>query len=121
MQRGLARVRSNQQALMRHKMLTPAHAEATLARLHPTGDLDALSSVDLISESVAENLALKQELFGVLDRLCHPEAILTTDTSGLPITSIATALSNPARFAGMHFANPPHLMPLVEIIRRQHI
>jgi len=117
MQRGLARVRSNQQALMRHKLLTPTDAEAALARLHPTDDLDALSSVDLISESVAENLTVKQELFGVLDRLCHREAILTTDTSGLPIASIATALANPARFAGMHFYNPPHLMPLVEIIK----
>jgi len=120
MQRGLARVRSNQQALMRHKLLTPTDAEAALARLHPTDNLDTLSSVDLVSESVVENLAVKQELFGVLDHLCHREAILTTDTSGLPITAIATALANPARFAGMHFYNPPHLMPLVEIIKGDH-
>lgn len=117
MQRGLARVRSNQRTLVHHKILTPADAEAAMARLSPTGDLEALSTVPLISESVAEDLAIKRELWGKLDRLCRPETILTTDTSGLPITSIAAAVSNPARFAGMHFNNPPHLMPLVEIIR----
>src|SRR5262245_31669183 len=82
LQRGLARIRSNQQAFMRHKLLTPTDAEAALARLHLTDDLEALSSVDLISESVAENLAVKQELFSALERLCHQETILTTDTSG---------------------------------------
>ncbi len=117
MQRGLARVRSNQQTLMHHEILTPTDAKAALARLHPTDDLETLSTVDLVSESVAEDLAIKRELWGKLDRLCPPEVILTTNTSGLPITSIAVALSNPARFAGMHFVNPPHLMPLVEIIR----
>ncbi len=117
MQRGMARVRSNQQALMHHNIMTPTDAEAALARLYPTDDLEALSTVELVSESVAEDLAVKRELWGKLDRLCRPEAILTTDTSGLPITSIAAALSNPARFAGMHFNNPPHLMPLVEIIK----
>lgn len=117
MQRGLARVRSNQQVLIHHKILTPTDAEAALARLHPTHDLEALATVQLVSESVAEDLAVKRELWSKLDRLCHPTAILTTDTSALPVTSIAAALANPARFAGMHFANPPHLMPLVEIIK----
>jgi 3-hydroxybutyryl-CoA dehydrogenase len=117
MQRGLARIRSNQQILMHHNILTPTDAEAVLARLYPTDDLEALSTVGLVSQSVAEDLALKRELWGKLDCLCHPEAILTTNTSGLSITSIAAALSNSTRFAGMHFANPPHLMPLVEIIK----
>ncbi len=117
LQRGMARVRSNQQVLMQHKILTPTGAEAALARLHSTNELEPLATVQLVSESVAEDLAVKRELWGKLERLCHPEAILTTDTSALPITSIAAALSNPARFAGMHFANPPHLMPLVEIIK----
>jgi len=116
-QRGLARIRRNQQVLMRHKILTLTDAELALARLHPTDDLEALSNVELISESVAEDLALKRKLWSKLDRLCHPDAILTTNTSGLSITSIAANLSNPERFAGMHFANPPHLMPLVEIIK----
>ncbi len=117
MQRGLARVRSNQQVLMRHNILKPDDAEAALARLHPTNELKAVSAAQLISESVAEDLTTKREVWRKLDPLCDPEAILTTDTSGLPITSIAAALSDPARFAGMHFANPPHLMPLVEIIK----
>ena len=117
LQRGLARVRSNQQALLHHKILTPTDAEAALARLAPTAELEALAPAELISESVAEDLAVKREVWGTLERYCPPEAILTTNTSGLPIAAIAAALAHPARFAGMHFANPPHLMPLVEIIK----
>jgi 3-hydroxyacyl-CoA dehydrogenase len=105
MQRGLARVRSNQQVLMRHQMVTPTDAEAALARLHPTDDLETLSTVRLISESVAEDLAVKRELWGKLDPLCRPEAILTTNTSGLPITSIADV----KRCTSSKLVSPPPL------------
>jgi 3-hydroxybutyryl-CoA dehydrogenase len=80
MQRGLARIRSNQQALTHHKILTPTNAEAALARLSPTDDPAALSAVPLLSESVAEDLAIKRELWGKPERLCRPEAIFTADT-----------------------------------------
>jgi 3-hydroxybutyryl-CoA dehydrogenase len=80
----------------------------------------ALASVDLISESVAEDLKLKQDLFSALAQCCRPDTILTTDTSGLPISEIATGISHPARFAGMHFANPPQIMLLAEIIKGEH-
>ena len=116
-QRGLTRIRANQATLIRNSMLTQDEAEAALARLHPTYDLTELSSVDLISESVAEDLEVKQDLFRSLDRLCHDETILTTNTSGLLISNIATAVSHPERLAGMHFATPPQVMPIMEIIK----
>ena len=72
LQRGLARVRSNQQALLHHKILTPTDAEAALARLAPTAELEALAPAELISESVAEDLAVKREVWGTLERYCPP-------------------------------------------------
>ena len=116
-QRGLTRIRANQATLIGNGMLTQDEAEAALARLHPTEDLTALSSVDLISESVTEDLEVKRDLFHSLDGLCARETILTTNTSGLPISHIATSVSIPERFAGMHFANPPQVMPIMEVIK----
>lgn len=72
-----------------------------------------LASVALVSESITEQLEAKQELFHTLPRLCPPPAILTTNTSGLSITQLATVVAQPSRFAGMHFANPPHIIPSV--------
>ncbi len=117
LQRGLARVRSNQQVLIHHNLLTPADAAAALARLHPTHDLEALASVQFVTESVAEDLAVKRAVWATLEPHCRPDAILTTDSSGLPITAIATVIATPARFAGFHFPNPPQLLPVVEIIK----
>jgi 3-hydroxybutyryl-CoA dehydrogenase len=81
LQRGLAQVRANQTTLIRHGGLTPATAEAALSRLHPTSDLTALASAEAISESLPEQLEVKQELFQALERICPPQAIVTTNTS----------------------------------------
>jgi 3-hydroxybutyryl-CoA dehydrogenase len=117
LQRGLARIRANQATLIRYGGLTPAAAEAALSRLHPTTDLTALAAVAVISESLPEQLAVKQELFQAVERICPPQAVMTTNTSGLPVSQLASVLAYPARFAGMHFANPPHIIPMVEIVR----
>ncbi|MCZ6676267.1 MAG: 3-hydroxyacyl-CoA dehydrogenase family protein [Candidatus Poribacteria bacterium] len=117
MQRGLGRIRSNQGTLIRNDILTQAEAEAAQERIHPTHDLTDLAPADVISESIAENLEMKVALFRKLDQICSEKAILTTNTSGLNITQIAAAVSQPERFAGLHYVNPPHIIPLVEIIK----
>ncbi|QOI96990.1 MAG: 3-hydroxybutyryl-CoA dehydrogenase [Flammeovirgaceae bacterium] len=71
---------------------------------------------DLIIEAVAENLEVKQQLFKTLDEVNGPAAILTTNTSSIPVTQIASVLENPTRFAGLHFFNPAPVMKLVEVI-----
>ena len=83
-----------------------------------TTDLEAaVGDADLVIESIPENLGLKQEFFLRLEKACPADTILTSNTSGLPATSIAEFLEHPQRFAVTHFWNPPHLMPLVEVVK----
>lgn len=77
----------------------------------------AVGSADLVVESISEDLEMKQKLFAHVEKKCRPEAILTSNTSGLPATELAGLLNHKNRFAVTHFWNPPHLMPLVEIVK----
>ncbi len=117
LQRGLSRIRDNQRLLIRRGVLTAGQAEAALARLRPTEALADLAGAQLVSESIAEDLPAKQSLFRALDGPCGGATIFTTNTSGLSISRIAAAVSQPERFAGLHCANPPHIIPVVEIIK----
>ena len=116
-QRGLDCIRSNQVTLIQNKILTQTEAEAARAKIHPTHDLTDFAPVDVISESIAENLEVKADIFRKLDQICPPRTIFTTNTSGLSISQIATAVSHPEQFAGMHYVNPSHIVPAVEIIK----
>ena len=117
LQRGLARIQDNQSLLIRHGALTADEAEAALARLHPSEALADLAGVQLVSESIAEDLPAKQALFEALDGLCGGATVFTTNTSGLSISRLAEAVSQPQRFAGLHCANPAHIIPVAEIIK----
>ncbi|HUZ98322.1 MAG TPA: 3-hydroxyacyl-CoA dehydrogenase family protein [Gaiellaceae bacterium] len=90
-----------------------------LALLSTTTELDDLADCDLVIEAIVEELRPKQELFGELERICRPDAVLATNTSALSVTEIASATSSPERVVGMHFFNPAPLMPLVEIVRAE--
>ncbi len=116
-QSGLQQIRASQATLVQNGTLTKDEAEAALDRIHPVAKLTDLAPVDLVSESIAEDLEAKQELFGRLDRICSKETLMTTDTTGLSISGIADRVSHRVRFAGVHFFNPPHIIPAVEIIR----
>lgn len=96
--------------------LTPEAAEAALNRLRPATDLGAMAAADAVIEAAPERLDLKRQVFEQLDVVCRPEAILATNTSTLSVTAIAAATTRPARVVGMHFFNPPVLMPLVEVV-----
>ena len=91
--------------------------DAAGAKIYTTHDLTELAQVDLISESIAENLEVKQDIFRKLDKICDAKTLFTTNTSGLSISQIATAVSHPERFAGMHYFNPPQIVPALEIIK----
>ena len=78
---------------------------------------DAAGGADLVIEAVPEDIALKIELFGALDRLTPAHAILASNTSSLSITEMAAATGRPAQVVGMHFFNPVHRMSLLEIVR----
>lgn len=99
------------------KRLEADERDAVLARVTATDDLAALADCDLVIESVVEDLAVKKELFGDLDRLVREGAILATNTSTLPVVELAMATSRPDRVCGVHFFNPAPAMTLVELVR----
>ena len=80
----------------------------------------AAEGADFVIESVAEELDVKRDVFGKLDELCPPHAIFATDTSGLSPTAIAEAIKRKDKFVVAHFWNPPHLIPLVEVVPGRH-
>jgi 3-hydroxybutyryl-CoA dehydrogenase len=97
--------------------LTAEARDAALAAITPAGSLDAFAEVDLAVEAVAEDLVVKQQLFGTLDKVCKPGAVLATTTSSLPVVACARATSRPRDVIGMHFFNPAPAMKLVEVVR----
>ncbi|MFM9135951.1 MAG: 3-hydroxyacyl-CoA dehydrogenase family protein [bacterium] len=107
---------STQRAVARGKLDESERAQM-LGRITFGWQLDALSDVDLVVEAVPEDLDLKRELFGKLDAITPPHAILATNTSSLSVTDIAVATSRPAQVAGMHFFNPAPVQGFVEIVR----
>ena len=102
-------------AVQRGKLTEDARAQ-TLARITGTTELDDLRDCDLVVEAVVEDLAVKKALFGALDDICKPGAVLATTTSSLPVIECATATSRPQDVVGMHWFNPATLMKLVEVV-----
>jgi len=92
-------------------------SENILARISTSIDLkEALNNSDLVIEAVPEDMNLKKKVFAEVDKLAPSNAVFASNTSTLPITEIANTTSRPNRFIGIHFFNPPQLMPLVEVI-----
>ncbi|GAB2447944.1 3-hydroxyacyl-CoA dehydrogenase family protein [Streptomyces incanus] len=98
------------------RMTAEAAAQA-LERVRPTDSYDDFADVDLAVEAVAEDLEVKRQLFGTLDKVCKPGAVLATTTSSLPVIVCARATSRPQDVIGMHFFNPAPAMKLVEVVR----
>jgi 3-hydroxybutyryl-CoA dehydrogenase len=99
--------------------LSNADRDATVARITTGGDLQALADVDYVVEAIAENLDAKRAVFTRLDAITPPHVMLTSNTSSISITLLASATKRPDKVLGMHFMNPVPLMALVEIIRGQ--
>ena len=87
------------------------------ALLEPVSKLDDLAPCDLVIEAAPERTELKRDLFGALSVVCGDDVVLATNTSSIPVTSLASAAAHPENVVGMHFFNPPPLMPLLEVIR----
>ncbi len=79
--------------------------------------IEGLKDSDFVIEAVSEDIEIKKRLFASLEKICFNETIFATNTSSLSITEIASALERKERFVGLHFFNPPHKMPLVEITK----
>ncbi|MEZ5364392.1 MAG: 3-hydroxyacyl-CoA dehydrogenase NAD-binding domain-containing protein [Bryobacterales bacterium] len=103
-ERGLETARGQIATIAENGLCTADEAEAANGRLSASADLEAaVATADFVSESAPENLALKQELFATLDRAAPPEAILTTNTSGLSINAVSERCERPERVLTAHF------------------
>ena len=102
--------------LLEKQKITAEQQTTVLANIHFVKDLKQLSSCELVIEAIVENLEIKKTVFKDLEKITKTECVLASNTSSLSITSIASACEKPERVIGIHFFNPPTLMPLVEII-----
>jgi 3-hydroxybutyryl-CoA dehydrogenase len=99
-------------------LLEPQEPQEVLARISTYADLaQVVDGARLVVECVPENMALKQQVFKTLDELCPVQVILASNTSAMSITEIASQSVNKNRIVGTHFWNPPHLLPLVEVVQ----
>ncbi|MBQ4556899.1 MAG: 3-hydroxyacyl-CoA dehydrogenase family protein [Clostridia bacterium] len=117
LEKGKALVEQNQKTQVESGETTREEADRILASLKFTNDMNALSDCDIIIESIIEKIDIKQDFWEKLSKIVRPDTILTTNTSGLSIDSIAVRITGKHRFLGMHWMNPAHLIPCIEIIR----
>ena len=112
-------IRTNCRQLIDKGLLAEVDFEERLARISFTNDIDgdAVRKADFVIEAVFEDMALKQDTFAKLEARCRPEAIFWTNSSVMSPSEISAKLKYRGRFAGTHFWNPGHLIPLVEVVK----
>lgn len=117
LQRGWATICNNYAATVAKGRLSQAEMDARLGRIHRTLALPDLADADLVIEAVFEDMAVKLDLFGELDRICKPQTVLASNTSRLDINVMAQATGRPGKVLGTHFFSPANVMRLVEVVR----
>jgi 3-hydroxyacyl-CoA dehydrogenase len=116
-ERGFKGIDAALQTYEAHGIIEKKDIPAITARVTGFTSLEeAVSGADFVIESVAEELAVKQKVFAAIDKICGPDTIFATNTSGLSPTAIAEAIDRKDKFVVAHFWNPPHLVPLVEVV-----
>ncbi|MDR7855660.1 3-hydroxybutyryl-CoA dehydrogenase [Tissierella sp.] len=103
--------------LVEKEKITKEVMDNTLNNITITTDFEALKDCDLVIEAISEDMDVKRETFGKLDKICKETTILATNTSSLSITEIAKSTNRPDKVVGMHFFNPVPMMKLVEVIK----
>jgi 3-hydroxybutyryl-CoA dehydrogenase len=115
--RGRGGIQASYEKFVSKGKLTAAEAEAALARITTTTDLDAVADADIVVEAVFEKIEVKQEIFRALDKIAKDKAVLASNTSAIPITKIAAVTERPERVVGTHFFSPVPMMRLCELVR----
>lgn len=111
-------IRSNLRMMSGYGIVREEEIEHAIARVRTTSSLeDAVSDADFVEEAIVENLEIKQDFFRRMDGLCNENTILATNTSVISPTEIALKAKHRKRIVGTHFWNPPHLIPLVEVVK----
>lgn len=114
--RGVATITKNLNGAVKRGKLSAEKLAPTLNALSATINMNDLANVDLVVEAVFENMDVKKDIFGKLDTICKPGAILASNTSYLDINEIAAATNRPQDVLGLHFFSPAHVMRLLEIV-----
>ncbi len=115
--RGIERIERSLATAVERGKLSKADRDAALARLSGTISFEDFNACDLVIEAATEDRDVKRQTFRELDRVCPPHAILTSNTSSIPIIQMATATRRPEQVLGTHFMNPVPVMPLIEYVR----
>ncbi len=116
-QKGLGTITKNLDRMVEKGKLASQKKEEILGRIRGTIQLEEMVEADFVVEAATENESLKLSLFKNLDQICRKEVILSSNTSSISITRIASATQRPSQVIGMHFMNPVPVMQLVEIIK----
>jgi len=117
LERGVAGVRKSYDRFVAKGTLAAGDAEAALARITTTTELEAAADADIVVEAVFESMEVKAEVFTALDRICKDGAVLASNTSAIPITQIAAVTQRPESVVGTHFFSPVPMMKLCELVR----
>ncbi len=115
--RGLANIQKNYASSVKRGRFTQQFVDERLKLIQPTLNYEEFFGVDVVVEAVFEGMALKKQVFGELDRVCKPGAILASNTSTLSIDEIAATTTRPQFVIGTHFFSPANVMRLLEIVR----
>lgn len=116
-QNGLSKIDKFLTKSIQKERITANDKKKIKAKIKGTTKLVDLKDVDIVIEAIFENVKVKKELFQQIDKICKKDCILTSNTSTIPITDLASVTSRPEKFIGMHFMNPVPVMKLVEVIR----
>jgi 3-hydroxybutyryl-CoA dehydrogenase len=116
-QKGMGRIEKQLGRAVEKGKLEQAAADEIRARIQTTTGLDEFADCDLVIEAITESLELKLELWRELDGIVKDGAVLATNTSSLSVIDQAVATERPNRFVGLHFFNPPQVMPLLEVVQ----
>jgi 3-hydroxyacyl-CoA dehydrogenase/enoyl-CoA hydratase/3-hydroxybutyryl-CoA epimerase len=119
--KGLAHAKKLASESLKRKKITKVEAEAWMGRVRGQTDYSGFKAVDLVIEAVVENLDVKKAVFKELEGVTRPDCILASNTSSLRVSDMAVALQDPSRLVGLHFFNPVHKMPLVEVISHDKV
>ncbi len=115
--KSLKTVRQLSEKEIQRKKIDPREAEARYMRIAPTADWTGFRHVDFVIEAVVEKMEIKKQVFNELAKFVSSDTVCATNTSALSISEIAAATPTPSRVIGLHFFNPVHRMPLVEVIQ----
>jgi 3-hydroxybutyryl-CoA dehydrogenase len=120
-EKGMEGIKEGLETYRQHELVKAEDIPAILGRVKGVTTLEAaVVDVDFVIESIPENLKIKQDVFAALEKICPADTIFATNTSGLSPTAIAEVLVHKERFVVAHFWNPPHIVPLVEVVPGKH-